>query len=102
MGGMTALLFAALAATLAGAPMLALVVLLAVLLKLWGMTAVFHALGVWVLARLGRRLTPLNAALVGLVILGVVKLGREPEGQKGAALTTKFGRREPWFEAVAA
>ncbi len=108
---LTALLFAALAATLAGAPMLVLAVLLALLLKLWGMTAVFHALGVWVLERLGKRLTPLNAALLGLVILGAVKLIPYVGTWfwtvatligVGATLTTKFGRREPWFEPAAA
>jgi hypothetical protein len=109
---LTALLFAALAATLAGAPMLVLVVLVALLLKLWGMTAVFHALGSWVLERLGRRrLTPLNAALVGLVILGTVKMIPYVGTWcwtvatfigVGASLTTKFGRREPWFEAAPA
>ena len=108
---LTALLFAALAATLAGAPMLVLVVLVALLLKLWGMTAVFHALGAWVLQRLGKRLTPLNAALVGLLILGAIKLIPYVGTWcwtvatfigVGAALTTKFGRREPWFEPVAA
>ena len=106
---LTALLFAALAATLAGAPMLVLVVLVALLLKLWGMTAVFHALGAWVLERLGKRLTPLNAALVGLVLLGAVKLipfvgtwcwTVATFIGVGATLTTKFGRREPWFEAA--
>ena len=108
---LTALLFAALAATVAGAPMLVLVVLVALLLKLWGMTAVFHALGAWVLARLGKRLTPLNAALVGLLILGTIKLIPYVGTWcwtvatfigVGAALTTKFGRREPWFEPAAA
>ena len=106
---LTALLFAALATSVAGAPMLVLVVVAALLLKLWGMTAVFHALGFWVLERLGRRLTPLNAALVGLVILGAVKLipyvgtwcwTAATLIGVGATLTTKFGRREPWFEAA--
>ncbi len=108
---LTALLFAALAATLAGAPLLVLAVLVALLLKLWGMTAVFHALGGWVLERLGKRLTPLNAALVGLVILGAIKLipfvgtwcwTVATFIGVGATLTTKFGRREPWFEPAAA
>ncbi len=108
---LTALFFGALAATLAGVPLLLLVVLVAVLLKLWGMVAVFHALGAWVLGRLGRRLTPLNTAVVGLVLLGAVKLlpwvGTWAWTVAtligiGASLTTKFGRREPWFEPVAA
>ena len=44
-------------------PMLALVALLLVMLKLWGMVAVFYALGDWVALRLLRRdLRPLNAA----------------------------------------
>ena len=48
---LTALLFSAFAAALVGVPLLVLAVLLALVLKLWGMIAVFHALGDW----LGRR-----------------------------------------------
>jgi hypothetical protein len=104
---MTALFFSAIAAWLVGAPLLVLVVILALLLKLWGMVAVFHALGAWLLSRLGRRrLVPLHAACIGLLALGVVKFA--PFAGVivwtvatflgvGATLITKFGRREPWF-----
>ncbi|HEX4965839.1 MAG TPA: polymer-forming cytoskeletal protein [Thermoanaerobaculia bacterium] len=105
---LTGLFFSAFARGLIGVPLLILVVILAVVLKLWGMVAVFYALGDWVSSRLlRRRFRPLNAATVGLLVLGAVKflpwfgvvawtvatfIGI------GAALSTKFGRREPWFE----
>ena len=95
-------------AALIGVPLLVLVVLLALVLKLWGMVAVFHALGDW-LARhlLRRRFRPLNAATLGLLVLGAVKFlpwigvwawTAATLIGVGAALSTKFGRREPWFE----
>jgi hypothetical protein len=109
---LTALLFSAFAAALVGVPLLVLAVLLALVLKLWGMIAVFHALGDW----LGRRFLhrpprALNAATLGLVVLGAVKfvpyLGIWAWTAAtflgvGAALATKFGRREPWFEPAPA
>ncbi|MEO8502294.1 MAG: polymer-forming cytoskeletal protein [Acidobacteriota bacterium] len=104
---LTALFFSAVAALLIGVPLLVLVVILALMLKFWGMVAVFHALGGWLLNRFsGRRLLPLHAACLGLLALGLLKflpyvgligwtvatlLG------VGATLVTKFGRREPWF-----
>lgn len=104
---LTALAFSVFLGGLAWAPLLVLVVLLAVVLKLWGMVAVFHALGDWI-ARvlLRRRLRPLNAATIGLLVLGAAKffpyvgiwtwtvaslMG------VGATLSTKFGRQESWF-----
>ncbi len=105
---LTALLLSGFAAMLVGVPLLLLVVLLAVLLKVWGMVAVFHALGDWVARRLlRRRWSPLNSAVLGLFILGVFKLLPWVGAWTwtvasfiavGVALTTKFGRREPWFE----
>jgi len=104
---MTALFFSAVAAWLIGAPLLVLVVLLALLLKLWGMVAVFHALGGWLLGRFGRRrLVPVHAACLGVLALGLVKfvpfagvivLTVATFLGVGASLITKFGRREPWF-----
>jgi len=107
---LTALLFTTLAGLLVGVPLLVLVVLLALVLKLWGMVAVFHAVGDWVVRHLlRRRSSPLHAATLGLVLLGVLKfvpyvgiwtwtvatlIG------VGAALATKLGRREPWFQPV--
>jgi len=104
---LTAVFFLALAAALVGLPLLVLVVILALVLKLWGMVAVFHALGDFLARRmLRRRVLPLTAACLGLAALGLLKflpwvgtmvwtaatlLG------VGATLITKFGRREPWF-----
>jgi hypothetical protein len=105
---MTAMFFTALAAALVGLPLLALVVVLGLVLKFWGMVAVFHALGA-ALGRLLRRrrsLVPLHAACLGLAVLGVLKFvpfagvlvwtAASLVGV-GATLITKFGRREPWF-----
>ena len=92
----------------AGVPLLALVVLFALLLKLWGLVAVFHAFGDW-LCRLvlKRRPQPLNAATIGLLVLGGIKLipwagtvvwWMATFVGVGVALATKFGRREAWLE----
>jgi hypothetical protein len=109
-GFLTAVFLSAFAALVVGLPLLALVVLLALLLKLWGQVAVFHALGerlVWWFAR--RRISPLNAALLGLIALGALKFVPWAGAWSwtiatcigvGAALTTKLGRREPWFEGA--
>ena len=105
---LTGLFFSAFARGVIGVPLLVLVVLLGVVLKLWGMVAVFYALGDWVCRRLvRRRFRPLNAATVGLLVLGAVKFlpwfgvlawTTASLIGVGAALSTKFGRREPWFE----
>jgi len=105
---LTGLFFSAFARGLIGVPLLVLVVLLAMVLKLWGMVAVFYALGDWVCRRvLKRRFQPLNAATVGLLVLGAIKFlpwfgvlawTAATLIGIGAALSTKFGRREPWFE----
>jgi hypothetical protein len=105
---LTAIFFTAFARGIIGAPFVILISLLAIVLKLWGTVAVFYALGDWLSARVfRRRFQPLNAATIGLLVLGAVKflpwfgvlawyvvtlIG------VGAALSTKFGRREPWFE----
>lgn len=105
---LTALALSLLASALVGVPLLVLVVLFALVLKLWGMVAIFHALGGWVAARLlRRRFSPLNTATLGLLILGAIKLlpvvgiivwYLATLVGVGAALVTKLGRREPWFE----
>ena len=107
---LTALLFSAFAGALVGVPLLILVVLVGLALKLWGMVAVFHALGEYLLTRVFRhRMRPLNVATLGLLVLGLLKfvpllgvwvwtiatlIG------VGATLSTKFGSREPWFQEV--
>ncbi|HEX3131395.1 MAG TPA: polymer-forming cytoskeletal protein [Thermoanaerobaculia bacterium] len=106
---LTALFFSAFTGGLVGVPLLMLVVLLGMILKLWGMVAVFYALGDWMARRLLRRprLRPLNAATLGLLVLGLVKFlpwvgvwvwTAATLIGIGAALSTKFGRQEPWFE----
>jgi hypothetical protein len=105
---LTALFLTALAAALVSVPLLFLVVLIALLLKLWGLVAVFHASGRWLVSRLSsRRWSALNHAVVGLLALGGLKL-MPVVGTwvwtvasligVGATLTTKFGRREPWLQ----
>lgn len=107
---LTGILLSTLAGALVGVPMLLLVVLLALVLKLWGMVAVFHALGDWLGRKvLRRRWTPLHAATLGLLVLGVLKFlpwvgvwawTAATLVGVGAALNTKLGRREPWFQAA--
>lgn len=104
---LTALLLSTAAAALVGLPLLALVVMVALLLKLWGMVAVFHALGRFLLARAGRRrVLALHAAVAGFALLAALKfvpyLGlwvwtAASFIAVGVALSSKFGRREPWF-----
>ena len=105
---LTALFFSTFASGFVGVPLLALVVLLLLMLKLWGLVAVFHVVGdvvtVWVLKR---RVQPLHCALVGLLVLGGIKMlpwvgtlvwTVVSLVGVGASLMTKFGRREPWFD----
>lgn len=111
--GVAALVLTGLALTiflggLSWAPMLALVALLLLVLKLWGMVAVFYALGDWVALRLlHRNLRPLNAATLGLLLMGAIKFlpyvgvwvwTAATLIGIGATLATKFGRREAWFD----
>lgn len=108
---MTALFFSAFSGALLGVPLLVLVAVVALGLRFWGMVAVFHALGSWLGRRRGPRRAPLpvTAACLGLAVLGILKflpwvgvwvwtiatfIG------VGAALTTKLGRREPWFSPI--
>ncbi|MCP3957583.1 MAG: polymer-forming cytoskeletal protein [bacterium] len=105
---LTALFFSAFAGALIGVPLLVLVVVAALVLRFWGMVAVFHALGDWISRRLGvRPPPPLTAAAYGLLALGLLKflpfIGVWTWSVAtfigvGAALSTKLGRREPWLE----
>ena len=105
---LTALLMSSLAAMVIGVPLLFLVVGIAMVLKLWGLVAVFHATGSFVARRLlGRRWNPLNYAVLGLLALGALKLLPYVGTWVwtvatllgvGATLLTKFGRREPWLQ----
>ena len=104
---LTALFFSALSGAFLGVPLLVLLGVVALVLRFWGMVAVFHALGDW-LARRAKRPPPLplTAATLGLAALGVLKflpyLGLWTWTLAtfigiGAALSTKLGRQEPWI-----
>jgi hypothetical protein len=104
----TALFLSSLLGGLASVPLLVLVIVLALLLKLWGMIALFHACGGWLAQHvLHRRLIALHAAVCGLLVLAVVKLvpyvglwvwTAATLIAVGATLRSKFGRREPWLQ----
>lgn len=112
---LTALFFSAFAGALLSVPLLVLVAVVALLLRFWGMVAVFHALGTWLHQALAKALKktrhplspPVTLAFWGLLALGLFKLlpyigvwtwSVATFIGVGAALTTKFGRREAWFE----
>lgn len=106
---LTALLLSSLAAVVIGVPLLFLVIGIAAALKLWGLAAVFHASGrVLVHDVLSRRWNPLNYAMIGLLVLGGLKIvpylgiwvwtAASLLGI-GATLMTKFGLQEPWLQA---
>jgi hypothetical protein len=108
---LTAVLTGAVTAPLVGVPLLVLVVLALLALKLWGMVAIFHAVGSVVAERtLSRRLLVLNAVTLGLVLLGVLKLVPLVGSVVwtlatfigvGATLSSKFGREQAWFHLAA-
>ncbi|MEM6794961.1 MAG: hypothetical protein AAF725_13360 [Acidobacteriota bacterium] len=104
---LTALFFSAFSGALLGVPLLVLVAVVALVLRFWGMVAIFHALGSWLHRKLGKRPPlPLASATWGLLALGAAKfvpyLGIWSWSVAtfigvGAALSTKMGRREAWF-----
>lgn len=105
---LTGLFFSAFAAAVVGVPLLVLVAMLSLMLKLWGMVAVFHTVGDWLGEHLfRRRFLALNCAVVGLLFLGSIKMipwvgtwvwTVATFIAVGASLSSKFGRREPWFD----
>ena len=93
-------------------PIAVLVILAAVVARLWGVVALCHALGRALLRRLpgnrGRRSPALHAATAGLALLAIAKLlpwigvvvwGAATFVGVGAALRTRFGRLEPASDA---
>lgn len=103
---LTALFFSAFSGALLGVPLLVLVVVVALLLRFWGMVALFHALGSWLSLKLARKSLPIEAATWGLLALGLVKLvpylglwawSLATFIGVGAALETRLGRRDPWL-----
>jgi hypothetical protein len=107
---LTALLFSAFSGTFLAVPLLVLVAVVALVLRFWGMVAVFHALGDWICQRLKRPPPlPLTAASCGLIALGVLKFlpwigvwswSIATFIGVGAALSTRLGRREVWLRTA--
>jgi hypothetical protein len=113
---LTAIMFSYLVPYLIGIPLLAALAVFAILTKIYGMVAVFHAVGTLVIgARTREQLASrkwlrgdVAMVVVGLLILGAIRLipvvgtiawSAASVFGIGVALATKFGRREPWFLA---
>lgn len=111
---LTAIAFSYLVPYVIGIPLLAALGVFAVLTKIYGMIAMFHALGSIIAG--SRNRTQLESrkwlrgdlamVVIGVLLLGAVRLipvvgtivwGLASIFGVGTALTTKFGRREPWF-----
>ena len=107
---LTALFFSLFSGIFVGVPLVILVVVVALLLRFWGMVAVFHALGEWLGRRLGSRPPlPLTAACYGLLALGLLKFlpavglwswSIATFIGVGAALSTRFGRDDAWLDGL--
>jgi preprotein translocase subunit SecG len=113
---LTALVFSYLIPFLIGIPLLAGLGVFAALTKIYGMVAVFHAMGTIIAGYrtreqlAGRKWLRGDLAMVlaGIAILGAIRLipvvgtivwSLASVFGVGVALATKFGRREPWFLA---
>ena len=113
---LTAIIFSYLVPFLIGIPLLAALGVFAILTKIYGMVAVFHAVGTLVAGSRNREQLAsrkwlrgdLAMVVVGVLILGAIRLipglgavvwGCASIFGVGVALATKFGRREPWFLA---
>lgn len=111
---LTAIAFSYLVPYVIGIPLLAALAVFAVLTKVYGMIAVFHAVGTLVAGSRSRDQLAkrkwfrgdLAMVVVGVLILGAIRLipvvgtmvwGLASVFGVGVALATKFGRREPWF-----
>jgi len=111
---LTAILFSYLIPYLVGIPLLLALAVFAIVTKIYGTIAVFHAIGTIVAsARTREDLSQrrwlrgdLAMVVIGVLILGAIRLipvvgmvvwGLASIFGIGTALATKFGRREPWF-----
>lgn len=111
---LTAIAFSYLVPYVVGIPMLAALGVFAMLTKVYGMIAIFHAVGTFVAgsrsrAQLDQRKWlrgDLAMVVIGVLILGTLRLipvagtilwSLASIFGIGVALATKFGRREPWF-----
>lgn len=111
---LTAIVFSYLIPYHVGVPLLFALGVFAILTKIYGMIAVFHAIGTLVAGsrtreQLNRRnwlRGDLAMVVIGVVVLGALRLipivgpivwALASVFGIGTALATKFGRREPWF-----
>ena len=111
---LTAIVFSYLIPYLIGIPLLVALGVFAILTKIYGTVAVFHAIGTLAagsrtrdqLARRRWLRGDLAMVVVGVLILGAIRMipivgtivwGCVSVFGVGVALATKFGRREPWF-----
>lgn len=111
---LTAIVFSYLIPYLIGIPLLIALALVAIVAKIYGMVVVFHAVGTMLFGARSReeldrrRLLKGDLAMVvlGLLVLGLLRMVPFIGGfvwmiaslvGLGAALQTRFGRREPWF-----
>jgi len=111
---LTAILFSYLIPYVVGVPLLLALAVFAILTKIYGTIAVFHAVGTIVAnarsrAELSRRRWlrgDLAMVVIGVLLLGAIRLipvvgviawSVASIFGIGTALATKFGRREPWF-----
>ena len=115
---LTAVAFNYLVPYLIGTPLLIALGVFAILTKIYGMVAVFHAVGTWLFGAKRRQdlesrwlRGDLAMVIAGLLVLGAIRLiplvgpivwGMASVFGVGVALATKFGRREPWFLAHSA
>jgi hypothetical protein len=112
----TGIVFSYLVPYLIGIPLHAALGVFAILTKVYGMIAVFHAVGTWVAgAKTREQLASrkwlrgdVAMVVIGVLILGAIRLvpfvgtiawSAASVFGIGVALATKFGRREPWFLA---
>jgi len=111
---LTAIAFSYLVPYVVGIPLLAALAVFAILTKVYGMIAVFHAVGTAIagsrsrdqLARRKWLRGDLAMVVIGVLLLGAIRMipvvgtivwGLASIFGVGTALATKFGRREPWF-----
>ena len=116
---LTAIVFSYLIPYVIGIPLLITLAVVAVVAKVYGMIAVFHAVGTMLFGartreELDRRRLlkgDLAMVVIGLFVLGLVRMIPVIGGfvwmiasliGLGIALQTRFGRREPWFLSVEA
>jgi hypothetical protein len=113
---LTAIVFSYLIPFFVGVPLLFALAVFAVITKIYGMVAVFHAAGSIIAGVRSREqlasrkwlrgdlaMTVIGALLLGgirlIPVLGPIVWGLASVFGIGTALATKFGRREPWFLA---